>query len=386
MKCFKAIDIGIVVGGMFLASTAFAQPEQWLQYHINREGRAYHSLELTTNPPPNVALPRLNAQPYFARWITPMDPSGGRWLCLDRRRKSGPYDRLFFDSNGNGRLDDKSPVSASRIDQYNAFFDPVRIVFNGEDGPITYHLVLRFYKYQDEKARLLAASGGWYEGAVNVAGKKRRVQLIDGDVNGTFNDQSPDPYRSDRIQVEGDPAGERFLGRMLEVDGQLFQIEVARDGAYIKLQKAENVEFGPVHVPETISEFTAFGENGHFVRKPEKGEFTLPVGKYRIYDWKIARKDNSGAAWTMEGYRLPESASFEVAVGKVATLEIGEPVRTLFEATDLTNRGVAFTLRFQGRLGESIEMLRGGERPRGPLLTLTNLEGTFRYTNSFEFG
>src|ERR1035441_8364901 len=49
-----------------------------------------------------------------------------------------------------------------------------------------------------------------------------------------------------------------------DLDGQFYQIEVARDGAFVKLQKAENVVLGQVRVPETISEFVAFGENGHF--------------------------------------------------------------------------------------------------------------------------
>ena len=111
----------LILAGMVLAGTAFAQSEQWLEYHTSAEGRAYHQMELTTNPPPGVALPKLNAPPYFARWQTPMDPAGGRWLCLDRTRKSGPYDRLFIDSNGNGRLDDKTPVQA-RLDSYNAYF------------------------------------------------------------------------------------------------------------------------------------------------------------------------------------------------------------------------------------------------------------------------
>jgi hypothetical protein len=83
----------LILAGMVLAGTAFAQSEQWLEYHTGTEGRAYQSLKLTTNPPAGVVLPKLNAPPYFARWLTPMDPSGGRWLCLDRTRKSGPYDR-----------------------------------------------------------------------------------------------------------------------------------------------------------------------------------------------------------------------------------------------------------------------------------------------------
>ena len=48
----------------------------------------------------------------------------------------------------------------------------------------------------------------------------------------------------------------------------------------------------------------AFGENGHFVRKPAKGEFTLPAGKYRIQEWKIDRKDERGGGLGAERLRL----------------------------------------------------------------------------------
>ena len=63
---------------------------------------------------------------------------------------------------------------------------------------------------------------------------------------------------SDCVAVEGDKVSPRHLGKMLEVDGQFYNIEVARDGAFIKLQKAENVVLGQVRVPETISEFVAY--------------------------------------------------------------------------------------------------------------------------------
>ena len=129
---------------------------------------------------------------------------------------------------------------------------------------------------------MLVSSGGWYEGEVNFGGVKKRVQLIDGNVNGTFNDIASDPYDSDRVQVAGDQTDERFLGKLLEVDGKFFNIEVARDGAFVKVQKAENVTLGPVRVPDNISQFAAFGENGYFVRQPVNGEFTLPAGNYRM--------------------------------------------------------------------------------------------------------
>ena len=229
-------------------------------------------------------------------------------------------------------LDDKTPLPA-RLDSYNAYFPPAPVVFKGEDGPITYHLAFRFYQYEKNPAQLLASSAGWYEGVVDFDGVKKRIQLIDGNVNGTFNDVAPDPYDSDRVQIEGDKTGERFLGKMVEVDGKFFQIEAARDGAFVKVQKAENVMLGQVRVPENISEFAAFGENGHFVRKPVNGEFTLPAGQYRIFHWTINRKDEKGAAWTLSGYNFPQTAGFEVAADKTAVLEIGEPVQAVLKAT-----------------------------------------------------
>jgi hypothetical protein len=380
------MKLELTLAGLLLAAAAaWAQPEQWLQYHTSNDPRSYHSLELTTNPPPGVALPKLNARPYFARWKTPMDPAGGRWLCFDRSRRSGPYDRLFIDSNGNGRLDDKTPVSG-QLDSNEALFPATPMVFKGEDGPITYHVIFRFYQNENNPPQLLVASGGWYEGMVSFDGVKKRVQLLDGNVNGTFNDMAPDLYDSDRVQVDGDKTGERFLGRMLEVDEKFFNVEVARDGAFIRVKKAENVTPGPVRMPVNISEFTAFGENGYFVRNSTNGGFTLPVGKYRMVRWTINRKDEKGAAWTLSGYSFPGTANFEVAANGTATLDIGEPVQAVLKANEQADRQITFSLNFVGHQKESIQMLRGNERPAGPKLTLVNADGSVCGTATFEFG
>ena len=62
------------------------------------------------------------------------------------------------------------------------------------------------------------------------------------------------------------------MGNYIEIDDTLYRTEIARDGAYIKLTKAEDVEFGNVRLSETITEFSAGGENGLFTLKPEKGK------------------------------------------------------------------------------------------------------------------
>lgn len=374
----------MIFAGLLTAGALQAQDEQWLEYHVSNDGRTYSSLDLTTNIPPNVSLPAFKARPYFAFWKTPLDPAGGRWICLDRSRRNGPYDCLYVDNNGSGRLDDKAPALA-RLDSYNAFFPAAALTFKGEDGPITYHVLFRFYQYDRNEPRLLISSGGWYEGQVSFGGVKKRIQLIDGNVNGTFNDLGDDPYGSDRIQMMGANAQERFLGKLLELDGKLFKVEVARDGAFIKVAEAENVPLGSVKVPDDVSEFAAYGQNGHFVRKPDHGTFTLPEGSYRMVSWDINRKDEKGTPWTLSGYSFPKTAVFDVARDKPVTLAIGEPVHAQLKATE-SGRQITFNLSFVGQQEESIQMLRNNERPRGPRLMLANASGTLCYTNTFEFG
>jgi hypothetical protein len=380
----------LILAGVVLAVTALGQTQQRMEYHTGAENLAYHPIELTTNPPPGVALPKLNAPPWFARWLTPLDPAGGRWLCLDRTRSPGPYDRLYFDSNGNGRLDDKPPVQA-RLGSFEASFPPTAVVFKGDNGPITYHLVFLIYQFDAysvdaNSAELLVSPGGWREGVVSFGGMKKRLQLIDANVNGTFNDIAPDPYQSDRVRIEGDQTSERFLGRMLQVDGDFYQIEVARDGAFVTVQTVDNAALGQVRVPENISEISLYGENGHFARHPIHGEFTVPAGHYRPVQWTISRKDEKGAAWTMRGYDFPKTSGFDVTAGKTNALEVGEPAQAVLAVSEMAGSLDVFSIRFEGRQKEAIEMLREGQRPAGPKFSLARADGTLCYSDTFEFG
>ncbi len=193
------------------------------------------------------------------------------------------------------------------------------------------------------------------------------------------------PSDCDRVVVEGDKARERFLGKLLEVGDELYRIEVARDGAFVKLQRAEDLTFGQVRVPEALSEFVAFGPNGHFVRKPVKGEFKLPAGRYQIHEWNISRKDAKGASWQLAGSDFPDSTKFDVSTSTPVSLDIGEPVRALMHRDDLTNE-VSFDLSFKGQLNESVSITKGEQNPPGPRLTLATLDGSYRVTNTFEFG
>ncbi|MCL4176267.1 MAG: hypothetical protein KJ072_00760 [Verrucomicrobia bacterium] len=373
-----------LLGAFAVGWTALAQSEQWLEYHTGPDTRGYRWLEVTTNPPPNIPLPTLQPGAWYGRWTNGVDATGGRWFCLDRSRRTGPCDRLVFDRNGNDRLDDDAPVSASRREDYMTWFDPIKLVFKGEDGPVSYHIAARFYQFEREPPRLLFGAAGWYEGNVLLAGKKRRVQLIDNTVNGTFNDVGESPRECDRITIEtGDEVYSGFLGRHLEIDEQLLQLEIPRDGAFLKAKPAANVAMGTVRVPETITSLEVLGENGHFTRQPEQGASKLPAGSYRVISWESQRKDDKNDTWTLSGNDYDPVSSFRVSADQVATVHLGEPVYAALQLTE-SRSDLAFSLRLVGALGETVQIMRGNEQPRAPQLQVAG--AGFKATRNFEYG
>jgi len=86
---------------------------------------------------------------------------------------------------------------------------------------------------------------------VNFDGAKKRIQLIDGNVNGTFNDMASNPYTSDRVQVEGRQNRRTFFGQdagsgRKTLPGSEAASATARSS---RCKKAENVTLGQVRVP-----------------------------------------------------------------------------------------------------------------------------------------
>jgi hypothetical protein len=377
--------LAVGIGLLFLITSAGAQDEQWLQYHSEREaqriigsmGTVYR--EITMNKPADVNLPQFKtSQQFFAEWPTPMVKSGRLWMALDRSSEQGKWDRLYIDSNGDGRLDDEDAVVAYQTDQYSTLFGPVKVVFEGEDGPVTYHLNFRFYDYNEQNRRLYIYSGGWYEGEVTVGDQKKYCMLIDYNVNGTFNDKSLQAGASDRIGI-GDKGDQNtgFVGNYIEVGNVLYRTEIARDGAFIKLAKAEDVKYGNIRVPETITELTVGGENGQFTHKLKDGATTLPVGKYRIDHWQIDRKDDKGKSWTMRGYGFSDRGDFDIKEDAETALEIGEPITAGLEAR-LNGENYEFSKSLRGSLGEYVTLTAGGQDVRNLWkMKATNGDGTF---------
>ncbi len=381
---------------LILTSPASAQDEQWLQYRSERQAWQIVGDMEPSNPkvvsekPQGVELPDFKCDdPFFARWPTPMVASGGLWMAFDRQNKLGrPYDLLYIDSNGDGKLTDESAIASYEVDYRSSrrtAFGPIKLIFKGKDGPITYHINIEFLNYTGRKYLYIRAAG-WYEGTVTVAGTKKYCVLIDHNANGTFNDKSLNAAECDRIRIgEKGVRDSLFVGNYIEIDDVLYRPDIARDGAYIELSKAEDVKFGNIRLPETITEFSAGGENGLFTLKPEKGTGSLPVGRYRVNYWAIERKDEKGKKWKMQGEGFSNKGDFDITADKETELSIGEPVISTIEPQKRSGTR-SFRHNLKGRLGERIELTSDGTRPRAPKLSIKSKDGTYDRTFSFEHG
>ncbi len=384
MKRKNDIWLFIVTTLFVLTTPAGAQDEQWLQYHSEQEAMQIvgdmtrSNLRLTSEKPQGVELPDFTTEePFFASWSTPMVAGGKLWIAVDRSAEKGRWDQLYIDSNLNGHLNDETAVKAHRTSQYYTYFGPVKVVFEGEDGPLTYHLNFMFREYEETR-QLYVSPGCWYEGDITVAGTKKYCMLIDYNGNGTFNDKSLNNSECDRIRIgEKGTRDTGYVGNYIEIDHVLYHTEIARDGAYIKLSKAEDVKFGTVRLPDTITEFAAGGENGLFTFKPENCTGSLPVGKYRINSWTIERKDEKGKRWELEGRYFSEKGDFEISEGTETSLEIGEPVTGHVRARKTTGN-YEFDKELRGRLGEYVRLTSSG-RSVGNMYKMQakNKDGTF---------
>jgi hypothetical protein len=385
--------VQILVLAAVMASVAWSQGEQWLQYRSANEARqivgdmGYDYRQSFPARPQDVKLPEFTAeQPLFLDWKTPMAASGVVWMAFDKSSAAGQYDRLYIDSNANGDLSDDEACRPYRQESSRFMFGPLKIVFNTADGPITYHLSAELRVYSPQQMYCLLSSAGWYEGPITLGGVKKRCTLIDYNVNGVFNDKSANAGECDRIRI-GEEGGRdtRYVGNFIEAGDKLYRPEIARDGAFVILTEATDVAFGTVRVAENITSFGAGGMNGLFLCKPEKGLFKLPVGDYRIEHWSIVRDDDKGAKWELRADPSGDAGAFSVVQDQEKELPIGEPIYSVAEYNK-SGSFYSFSQNLEGRHNERITLTRNGSQPPAPKLRIRSRDGAYDRALSFEYG
>ena len=405
----------VVVALIILFSrAAAAQQEQWLHYKSSAHPTQDLGMRCVTQARgsrpasptrPNAAdLPQFKSdKPLFFHWKLGKAFAERRkgkedfaWVALDKSKKDGDYDLLYIDSNLDGRLSDETALEIT-ADEDNG--EPschlVEMLLSAEDGPVSYHLNLHL-QGDGARTQLEFESASWYEGTVNVAGAEFSCTLLDGNANGQFNEAAANPQAADVIRlvpVDEKPQGGALtdgtlhaIGRYVDIRAKLYTLDIAPDGACVKITPAINVPTGRIRVPEGIAQLSVAGLNGHFYLTPKDGLVTVPAGQYVVYGWKITRKDKQGETWQLTGMATSFEKSIIVEMGREINLDIGEPV---ISQVSISRQGDEYDIRwtspFKGRAGETVIALCDGRLPSGQI-QITNANGAFKETLAAAFG
>lgn len=400
-----------------LVSAAGISPgqEQWLAYRSSANPESVtgplsgRSEKVLDQAPEDLALPTFQAdKPLFFRWPAKRPVGSGQeaasvsvWFAVDRSRKTGPHDLLYVDSNLDGSLADEKPLKATETqfesDYERTRFTLVKVLLPGEDGPVAYHLNVQLSIYRGEE-RVYLTSACWYEGMVTVGDKQVWCAVIDSNLTGRFDGASLRYDKGDRIRITDKP-GEPYSGfetdtslrplaKHVEIDGKLFPVTVAADGSSVTFLPAVEIPTGTVRVGTSASQVRLFGPQGYFIRQVADGAISVPEGEYSLVLWKVSRKDDPGATWDLFAMVADSKNAPKVTVepGKDAALDIGEPIIGSLESTTEGQGRHAFNCRLKGRGGESVQIVRNGQRAAAPKLRIVSSDGTYDKTFSLEYG
>ncbi|MCP3915895.1 MAG: hypothetical protein GY711_10090 [bacterium] len=243
--------------------------------------------------------------------------------------QQGPL-KLRVDTNGDGKLDADVKGNSGYL----------RLVGKTDDGE-TFAYGTRFKITGDHYS--FAASGA-------MCGKLNgiSIQVIDQNNNGIYNDFGQDAL------VVGRAKGATFLSRVVNADGELFQIELSEDGSELSYEPFEGetatLDMTGSHdsrgklVSAVISNR---GGEHHFNVARERGAMQVPAGDYRFVFGFLKKGEETAQV------RTGKMGPLKLAAGSEREVEWGGPVVAEF---DYDVRDETITVRpnvaFYGSAGE----------------------------------
>ena len=150
-------------------------------------------------------------------------------------------------------------------------------------------------------------------------------------------------------------------------------------------KKQPDLSRGTVKIQEGLTAVVINSSDESITIGSTQEPLQLPVGKYHIDYWTIERKDQDGNLWNLKGRLSGRKARFLVSESQPAAPAIGEPIISTLSATKYDS-AYGFDQHLKGKLGESIEITRNGERPNAPKLIINNQDGSYSETFDFKYG
>ncbi|MDQ7779101.1 MAG: hypothetical protein RDV41_05265 [Planctomycetota bacterium] len=212
----------------------------------------------------------------------------------------------------------------------------------------------------------------WMRGKFSLKGRKVQVALVDGNVNGRY-DEFPVSKASftyaDRILLDVDGDGviacdklttylgyEGFDSNFVWMDNTLLEFTIAPDGRSAAIKEVPT-ETGSVRGPDGDWTLSVTSSKGLWHIRGVDGVARVPAGKYGKQRYVLSRKDREGAAWSIVGMwpaaALGKGPTFTVSAGKKKTVKFGPPLKASLQ-TQLQDGSIEITLTMAGSGGEQV--------------------------------
>ena len=345
--------------------------------------------------------------PSKPRWVTGV-PDDAAFCSLDVGGKSvwaavvgGDSPKLYVDTDGDGDLADDKPLAGKAEGPQMAFGT---VALTASEGKPVKVALLAYMSGSPAKPRFVMIRGaGCLTGKVTLAGKAYNVAVIDGNLNGRYNDtlkgDAMPSQNMDALVIDLNGDG-RFappsltiqpmewvpLAKGIKVADAYYTVVVAADGSTIQLAKTDP-GFGTLDLGASDVEIMGFSDFG-FQRIQGGGKVRLPAGKYMPVMVSLNRTDADGAKWTLRRSGGTDKLSqLRIEAGKTCAIDLGPP---LVARTDVrqNSRNVTIGFSLVGKAGEQYAAGATKDNKRLPAPTLEIIDGNEKviHTGKFEYG
>ncbi len=372
-----------------------------------------------------------------------------RLLVLDRQKREDKfYNRIFFDANANRDLTD-DPVIDGMIEsvpgrQYEVVKFPVvdtKIEVEGKSLSFSFRpdFLGRLTAFDEGKISeellnkmiyLFLRTNCMYRGKFEVDGESYHVYLSDTNCNGLFYEkfalrklERPIPGRLPIFSTgdgfiisqdeEIDAYDQQIVGDWLMVKDKLYEVSIDQAKEKISLTPVTQnlVPLQLAMQTEHLSMYTEGGAQFLMTCRPSK-KISIMKGKYRLYSYKLLKKDDQGDLWSLSALATSETPWVTVDGSGDSVLEFGEPYVAAAEVPEnrLVNvqgsttaqNSVFLLFTIQGQGNEDIRDLshvKGEQtkiplsekeglthRPKEPTYRILKPDGKIAAQGSFEYG
>lgn len=299
---------------------------------------AMANMDVLANPPKNLELPPgAGSDRVFCRWKTPLAETGFVYVVFSRTGIFAWHDRLFVDTNADGRLSDEKPIepflTQGRMDF--SHYGPVEMKFSSAGQPLAYHATFSFYA---GSSTAWVKPSCWRQADIALGRTTYTLALIDGNVNARFDDASMAIAAADFIALPSE--GEcihRCIGRYFECDGQLYLLTVPADGSYVDLAPVDKVQTGTVRTKGHVNYLCLAGETGELSFQLEGDTAEVPAGNWMVKEWAYDGDPSVGRGPDFGDYRFGQPVVFRVVAGAPVDVNVGAADRVSADLTKATN-------------------------------------------------